>query len=116
MRRFHFGGSALLVLARVPARDSPLPPSQPVTLVAMVEGNVSEPTCWTRCSHFFLADWVTADDILVVRIRLRAQGSPAEGEIPLAEIPDCGVCALCQPIRLETRTKEFNMCASHWVL
>ena len=34
----------------------------------------------------------------------------------LAVALDCGVCALYQPIRLETRTKEFNMCASHWVL
>ena len=59
---------------------------------------------------------MTADEILVVRVRPRAQDFPVEGKNSLAATPDCGVRALCQPIRLETRTKEFNMCASHWVL
>ena len=116
LRRFHLGGSAQPSSARSSARDSPLPPSQPVTLVAVVEGNVSDPSSDGLVVPTSLVDWVTADEILVVRVRLRAQGFPAEGKNPLAETPDCGVCALCQPIRLETRTKEFNMCASHWVL
>ena len=50
--RSHFGGDALFGPGLGSARDSPLPPSQPVPRVAVVEGNVSAHPRVTRCSHF----------------------------------------------------------------